>query len=1017
MKPSRKSKAIHNKLLPHTPEVHEEENQTYVDELIGFIDNPKTNNIALMGDYGTGKSSILEQLKYELKQSKCQWCRRDAIKTVSFLSFRVDDSKNESESEDETSHVDVELNKDGSGSNNPKSSESRRLRSSMQSEFVRQLFYSVPPNKLRGSHYSRVGRTSPIFLKALVIAVYAVILMCISGDVHRHIHTCIDMMPAFVMVMLVYMIAYVIIISIADYLCEHPPKSFGISGVEVALTDDNDNDLEQLLDEIIYFFNKTGCRVLIIEDIDRFNNLEIYEDLRDLNVILNSTRNRKLTKKITFIYAMRPSLLPNIEQRSKLFDAAVSVIPFISVETVENYVDATLSSMIWADDCAFDQIEIKHIARFISSQTVDMRSIVSISNGISVAIELFSRKGAWGEYKPLYVATSVMIREFYPELYSLMLAGRTNVFDNAYGRCAERKQAEYQRLERNYELRRNLIGHLIPLTSDLIKKLKDDYSAQFYSPSIITSDGETISLTAESYEQMWSDLLSNGLLKMQIGQSYQRKTINVSLEDVKQVNDRVAELCGLAEHATNYYKDARDKVHALSAWSYLDDLLIKDLIARVDENAKQEAIDRLCKFLSKLNECGLLCEEYRMYLAPVGVNNSNARVSEFVVRFLRPELPSYGYYLDDDEVKKVIGMTDSQARLSKAMFNYSIFGYLLCNATDEAVSELTKKYADSKEYAEFLIGYISSECEVDTNNLNDIISSGIVLSDDNKAVSLAVMLAMALLGDNNVSTMVHELKDASEHKFWLAVLIAYINIAKDESYAAIGGAVRNLAESGIAAISNNNLGNKLANIQKSIGMKTRQLSSFLPKSDIDKIVELWNFELSKENLGFVNPGVLTNVLATGVVSTDDMKFILLNGSGSQKNVVLTRVFAVWNANQNALDGELAHCAVSALRDDGAYQGMNPAFIASLLEQYASAGDAQIILPKYIDSLDDSDVLRAIKGQYRAVLDTNAPYVRIQAHDGWRSILDKLKAMGYINRYEDMGDGKIHVVPTKHKNEV
>ena len=231
------------------------------------------------------------------------------------------------------------------------------------------------------------------------------------------------------------------------------------------------------------------------------------------------------------------------------------------------------------------------------------------------------------------------------------------------------------------------------------------------------------------------------------------------------------------------------------------------------------------------------------------------------------------------------------------------------------------------------------------------------------------------------------------------------------------GAVRNLAESGIAAISNNNLGNKLANIQKSIGMKTRQLSSFLPKSDIDKIVELWNFELSKENLGFVNPGVLTNVLATGVVSTDDMKFILLNGSGSQKNVVLTRVFAVWNANQNALDGELAHCAVSALRDDGAYQGMNPAFIASLLEQYASAGDAQIILPKYIDSLDDSDVLRAIKGQYRAVLDTNAPYVRIQAHDGWRSILDKLKAMGYINRYEDMGDGKIHVVPTKHKNEV
>lgn len=1013
----KRSKAIYNKLLPHTPEVYEGKNQIYVDELIGFIDNPKTNNIALMGDYGTGKSSILEQLKDELKQHKYQWCRRDAIKTVSFLSFRVDGSKNESESEDETSHADVELDKDGSGSNNPKSSESRRLRSSMQSEFVRQLFYSVSPNKLRGSHYSRVGRTSPIFFRFIAIVLSSIFgVYCGQNILVPDVGLTVAATGKALTALIVYMAAYFIIVGLADYLFVHPPKSLGAKDIEIVLSDDNNNDLEQLLDEIIYFFNETGCRVLIIEDIDRLGNLEIYEDLRDLNVILNSTK--KPADRITFIYAMRPSLLPNIEQRSKLFDAVVSVIPFISVETVENYVDATLSSMIWADDCAFDQIEIKHIARFISSQTVDMRSIVSISNGISVAIELFSRKGIWGKYKPLYVATSVMIREFYPELYSLMLAGRTNVFDNAYGQCTERKQAEYQRFERDYELRRNLIGHLTLLTPGLIEKLKDDYGAQFYSPSIITSDGETISLTAGSYELMWSDLLSNGSLKMQIGQSYPRKIINISLEDVKRVSDRVAELCGLAEHPANYYKDARDKVHALSAWSYLDDLLIKGSIARVDENAKQEAVDRLCKFLSKLNECGLLCEEYRMYLAPVGVNNSNARVSEFVVRFLRPELPSYDYHLDGDEVEKVISMTDPQARLSKAMLNYSIFGYLLHNTTDEAVSELTKKYADSKEYAEFLIGYISSECKADANNLDDIISDGIVLGADNKAVSLATTLAMALLGNENASTMVHELKNVSEYEFWLVVLIVYINVAKDGECAAIGGAARDLTESEIAAISNNNLGNKLANTQKNIGMKTQRLSSFLPKSDIDKIVGLWNFELSKENLDFVKPGVLTNVLATGTVSTDDMKFILLNGSSDQKNVVLARVFSIWNANQNALDGELARCVVSVLRDDDAYQGMNPAFIASLLEQHASDGDVQIILPKYIDSLDDSDVLRAIKGeQYRMIIDGKAPYVRIQAHDGWRGILDRLKTMGYVNRYEDKGDGKVHVVPARSKNEV
>lgn len=1017
MKLVKRPKAIRNMLLSHTPEVYEEKNRIYVDELIGFIDNPRTNNIALMGDYGTGKSSILEQLKDKLKQHKYRWRRRDAIKTVSFLSFRVDDSKNESESENKASHADVELNKDDSGSNNPKSPGGRSLRASIQSEFVRQLFYSVSPNKLRGSHYSRVGRTSPVSLKVLVIAVYAVILMHISGDILGYIHTCIDMMLAFVMTMLMYVIAYMVIISIADYLCEHPPKLLGVSGVEVALKD-NDNDFEQLLDEIIYFFIRTKCRLLIIEDIDRFNNVEIYEDLRDLNIMLNSSRKPK--KKITFVYAMRPSLLLDISDRAKLFDITIPVMPFMFSETVEEYLGPMLSSVKWRDTPAFTDDDIKNVASIVAHRTVDARAIRSIANDIYVSIERFSNSDNWDGYKPIYIAMFSIIRELYPSLYSSLLISGINVLDRVYEQCASIKREKYKIAEKDCVDKQNIDTVTRKAARAMIKSLRDRYGDQQNGLYVVLQDGKRRELSYdECGDEVLNELLSVGHIALQVLRGgYPRESKNVELADIQNSVPEVARLLKLGEYDLEHYKEIANDIHKSKTWSYFDEAVdkldggeLKNCVWNSDFNSVAELLTEACRR-------NMLCDEYRMYVAPVRVGNSNARVCEFAVRFLNSELPSYASYeLDEGDVIRILDMSDSRTKMSEAMFNFSIFKYLLAEPSGDIIGRLVKKYARSLEFANFLIGYVDHEYKSDIDEIDQFANNESILKADNDVIRLAGLIAKILTGDSDVAVMVNNLKEISDHKFWLVVFIAYINIAKDESYAAIGGVIRDLTESEIVAISNNNLGNKLANLQKSIGMKTRQLSSFLLKSDIDKIVELWNFELSKENLDFVKPGVLTNVLATGTVSTDDMKFILLNGSGSQKNVVLARVLAIWNANQNALDGELAHCAVNVLRDD-VYQGMNPAFIASLLEQHASADDAQIILPKYIDSLDDSDVLRAIKEtQYQAVLDTDAPYVRIQACDGWRSVLDKLKAMGYINRYEDMGNGKIHVVPTKHKNEV
>lgn len=55
---------------------------------------------------------------------------------------------------------------------------------------------------------------------------------------------------------------------------------FGSTLIEVG-TNESNSVFNRYIDEIIYFFKKTEYKYIIFEDLDRFENLEIYERLKD----------------------------------------------------------------------------------------------------------------------------------------------------------------------------------------------------------------------------------------------------------------------------------------------------------------------------------------------------------------------------------------------------------------------------------------------------------------------------------------------------------------------------------------------------------------------------------------------------------------------------------------------------------------------------------------------------------------------------------------------------------------
>ena len=100
------------------------------------------------------------------------------------------------------------------------------------------------------------------------------------------------------------------------------------------------------------------CRIVVFEDIDRFSNWEIFEELRELNTLLNNAeqlqdkKSKSDKNKIVFVYAMKDSIfepqtvtdtdevakgthdraIQEIQRanRTKFFDVIIPVVPFVT---------------------------------------------------------------------------------------------------------------------------------------------------------------------------------------------------------------------------------------------------------------------------------------------------------------------------------------------------------------------------------------------------------------------------------------------------------------------------------------------------------------------------------------------------------------------------------------------------------------------------------------------------------------------------------------------------------------
>ena len=318
----------------------------YSEAILFATKNAKVSNIALTGPYGSGKSSIIQSFLKKYPQHALH---------ISLAAF-VPEADSEGE---EVSRQEIERS------------------------ILQQMLYGADANKLPLSRFKRIQSPGigsifkSLYMMLGVLATWYVFYHredIVSGNffipfaLNNGINLGIFVFSA---IFLWVALHHFYVASFGLSL-----KSISLKDVEIKPADDDQTSiLNRHLDEIVYFFQSTNYDLVIIEDIDRFNDAEIFVTLREINSLVNENAGVKRT--IRFLYALRDDMFVNTD-RTKFFEFIIPVIPIINTS---NSIDMVLAQGRRLElDERLDRQFLREVSRYLN----DLRLIQNIFNEYAI---------------------------------------------------------------------------------------------------------------------------------------------------------------------------------------------------------------------------------------------------------------------------------------------------------------------------------------------------------------------------------------------------------------------------------------------------------------------------------------------------------------------------------------------------------------------------------------------------------------------------------------------------------
>ena len=186
-----------------------------------------------------------------------------------------------------------------------------------------------------------------------------------------------------------------------------------VKGVETIINDGNIDEetvLDKDIKEIIYLLTSAEVDTLVIEDLDRFNNITIFTKLRELNYMLNKHIEANYPEgKVKFVYMLRDGIL-EAKDRVKFFDFVLPILPYIHSRNSESIL---LSGM---EGCGFK--DNKHLIIKTSLYVGDMRILKNIVNEYRIYNNMLAMKKLQLSEEKLFAL--IVVKNLFPYDFDLL---------------------------------------------------------------------------------------------------------------------------------------------------------------------------------------------------------------------------------------------------------------------------------------------------------------------------------------------------------------------------------------------------------------------------------------------------------------------------------------------------------------------------------------------------------------------------------------------------------------------
>ena len=484
-----------NVFEPLTPVVMtDEQSARYLSELRHALLNDQVRNIAITGDYGAGKSSLIRTFVEKYRELNYAW--------VSLATFGKDGVVDSPSAALTTASASIpaavpplqgnESVKTDVSSSQPKTTSDLNLLDRIEETIVQQLLYTVKAKDLPKTRLKRIVQASKssiiwstVFLSAVVLGgarLYAENLTTIWSFEPSWLVDLLLRVPDWVAAVAVTVGIVSLIYRATGLFSAFNIDGLTVKGGKLEATN-HGSVLHKNIDEIIYCFERSNIDVVLIEDLDRFGIQDVFFRLREINLIIKNSPQIK--RPIFFVYALRDELFVSNE-KTKFFDVIIPVIPVVNFENSQQKLIELLSARNIKNETLYhglNPILVETVSYYID----DMRLLKNIVNEFDMYASLLASEINLDRNKLLSI---IFIRNLYPKDYAALLRrGGTiyalfELFESwKVGRVAE-IDAEIDAARADAKLRKELVSRSVKelrqnLWFDLLSLTGADFAPNF----------------------------------------------------------------------------------------------------------------------------------------------------------------------------------------------------------------------------------------------------------------------------------------------------------------------------------------------------------------------------------------------------------------------------------------------------------------------------------------------------------------------------------------------------------